>query len=256
MPDPVAATDRTAAKAPRATSRAALPTYVRISERLIREIAAGHLADGARLPPEREMAAALATSVGTLRKALADLEGKGLLRRVQGSGNYIRATARAVAQAASVYSFFRLEAIGGGGLPTALILSVARVAKPAGAPDFGPAREAHRIRRLRFLDDSPVALEEIWLDGGRAAVLRAEDLSESLYLHYRDALGLVIGRIEDRIGADIVPGWSDPRFAPRAGSLCAFIERTSWEAAGGPVEYSRTWLDSDRARYVARFGTG
>ena len=63
-------------------SKAALPKYVRISERLIREIAAGRLADGTRLPPEREMAVELGASVGTLRKALADLADKGLLERI------------------------------------------------------------------------------------------------------------------------------------------------------------------------------
>ena len=51
------------------TDRLSLPKYVQIAEMLIREIAAGHLADGARLAPEREMAATLGTSVTTLRKA-------------------------------------------------------------------------------------------------------------------------------------------------------------------------------------------
>ena len=40
---------------------------------LIRDIAAGRLSEGERLPPEREMAAELGIAVGTLRQALADL---------------------------------------------------------------------------------------------------------------------------------------------------------------------------------------
>ena len=111
----------------------ALPIYVQISERLIREIAAGHIADGARLPPEREMATELGVAVGTLRKALADLEAKGMLERIQGSGNYVRHRP----QVASVYAFFRLEKVGGGGLPTAEVLSVDRMEKPSDAPYFG-----------------------------------------------------------------------------------------------------------------------
>ncbi len=69
----------------------ALPKYIQISEMLIRDIAAGRLGDGMRLPPERDMAKSLDISVGTLRKALADLESKGALRRLQGSGNYVQA---------------------------------------------------------------------------------------------------------------------------------------------------------------------
>jgi GntR family transcriptional regulator len=231
---------------------AGLPLYVRISERLIREIAAGHLADGARLPPERQMAADLGTSVGTLRKALADLETKGLLDRIQGSGNYVRARP----EASSVYAFFRLERTQGGGLPTAEVLSVDLMPKPAAAPDFGASDRAHRIRRLRRLDDVVVALEEIWLDAGQVGRIRPEDLSESLYLYYRDRLGLVIGRVEDRIGVERVPDWTDLRFAPAAGDWAGFIERISWSEAGERVEYSRTWFDKDKSRYISRMGRG
>ncbi|SMY09128.1 GntR family transcriptional regulator [Flavimaricola marinus] len=231
---------------------AALPKYVRISERLIREIAAGHLADGARLPPEREMAVDLGTSVGTLRKALADLEAKGLLLRIQGSGNYVRQQP----ETASVYAFLRLERAQGGGLPTADVLTVDRMPKPDGAPDFGRSDEAHRIRRLRRLDGEVVALEEIWLDGGQVRRIKADDLSESLYLYYRDKLGLVIARVEDRVGVEQVPEWTDPRFGPRAGDWAGFVERVSWSESGHRVEYSRTWFDKDKSRYISRMGKG
>ena len=45
---------------------------------------------------------------------MADLERKGLLERREGSGNYVRHRA----EVDSVYAMFRLELIGGGGLPT------------------------------------------------------------------------------------------------------------------------------------------
>jgi len=227
----------------------ALPIYQRTAERLIREIAAGRLLDGERLPPERDMAADLGISVGTLRKSLADLQERGFLERRQGSGNYIRHAP----EAAGVYAFFRLElAEGGGGLPTAEVLSVKRCAKPACAPGFGPSPEAHRIRRVRSVDGVPAALEEIWLDGDRTAEIRASDLSESLYLYYRDRLGLVISRAEDRVGLAPVPGWTVPEFRRREGEVVGLVERTGSDQDGRPVEYSRTWFDPGRVRYVAR----
>ena len=70
----------------RQDSPAALPIYAQVSEVLIREIAVGRLADGQRLPPERQLAAAHQVTVRTLRKSLKILEDKGLLERVQGSG--------------------------------------------------------------------------------------------------------------------------------------------------------------------------
>ena len=233
-------------------SATTLPKYIQISERLIRDIAAGHLADGARLPPERDMADSLGLSVGTLRKALAVLADKGLLDRVQGSGNYIRH----VPGVASVYGFLRLELRGGGGLPTARVLAVDRLPKPDDAPAFGPDAAAWRIRRLRRLDGQAVAVEEIWLDAARAARLDAGDLSESLYLHYRDRLGLIIASVEDRVGLRTVPDWAPSDFAPMAGAACAHVTRLSRDTSGARVEFSRTWFDSDKARYISRMGKG
>lgn len=229
--------------------RGPLPVHMQISEMLIREIAVGRLADGARLPPEREMAASLGIAVGTLRRALSDLTQKGLLDRIQGSGNYVRSRA----DLTGVYAFFRLEKIDGGGLPTADILSVERLAKPADLPAFGSARDAHRIRRLRRLDGQPAAVEEIWLDGSRAERLERHDLSESLYLHYRLALGFSIVRAEDRIAVAPAPDWAPAEFAPASGTVVGFIERIAWAGDGASVEHSRTWFDPGAARYVTRF---
>lgn len=235
-----------------AAARTSLPRYIQISEMLIREIVAGALVDGARLPPERDMANSLDTSVGTLRKALADLVAKGLLERVQGSGNYVRHKQ----DVAGIYAFFRLEKIAGGGLPTAHVLAIDRLAKPASAPDFGPDTEGNRIRRQRYLDGEQIAVEEIWLDGAWADVLDPVGLSESLYHYYRRQLGLIVGRIEDRIGVAPVPEWADGLFRHAVGAPVGYIERISWDQHGVRAEYSRTWYDFERARYISRLGKG
>ncbi|MBV6657065.1 MAG: GntR family transcriptional regulator [Devosiaceae bacterium] len=215
---------------------------------LIRDIAAGRLASGERLPPEREMAASLGTSVGTLRKALADLEARRLLDRVQGSGNYVRTSDTPE----GVYAFFRLETLDGGGLPTASVLAIDKLEKPADLPPFGASIEAHRIRRLRSLNGQPAAVEEIWLDGSYAEQLHAADISESLYLHYRQALGLWITHVEDRVGVGYVPDWAPTEFGLEAGAPTGLVERLSRAQDGASAEYSRNWFHPARVRYVSR----
>lgn len=236
----------------RGKTSAALPKHAQISEMLIRDIAAGRLADGARLPPEREMAEGLGIAVGTLRKALRNLSEKGLLHRVQGSGNYVRARDGV----SSIYSMLRLELIEGGGLPTAELLSVDRLEKPADAPVFGAARDGWRFRRLRFLGGIPAALEEIWLDGAQAETIAVEEVSESLYLFYRERLGLVVLSAEDRVSLAPVPGWRDPRFAPAVGQIAGYVERLSFSADGAAVEFSRNWFDPEKVIYINRIGKG
>ncbi|MCB1334284.1 MAG: GntR family transcriptional regulator [Roseivivax sp.] len=224
-----------------------LPVYGRIAEHLAREIAAGRLVDGERLPPERRMSAQFGISVGTLRKALAELAGRGLLRRVQGSGNYVRADGIRD----SVYAMFRLERPGGGGMPRARVLSVDLLDKPAQLPAFGQDTRGSRIRRLRFLGDTPVALEEIWLDLSKGRVIEA-DLSDSLYRYYQQNLGFWIARVEDWVSVGTVPDWAAADFSVLPGTVCGYVERFAWADADSPVEFSRTWFDPDRARYVQR----
>ncbi len=226
----------------------ALPKYLQTAEMLIREIAAGRLLDGERLAPERDMASELGIAVGTLRKALSDLEEKGLLERVHGSGNYVRYRP----DAGGVYAFFRLELIDGGGLPTAEVLALDLVAKPDDLPAFGASPAAHRIRRLRRLSGVTAALEEVWLDAARAPALRPQDLSESLYLFYRQRLGLHIARAEDRVGVAPVPDWAPAGFPVAPGVPAGFVERRSMAAEGEVAEFSRTWFDFDKVRYVSR----
>lgn len=230
------------------TSNYALPVHQQISEMLIREIAAGMRIDGEKLPPERDMAASLGIAVGTLRKALADLHAKGLLERIQGSGNYIRSRT----EVESVYALFRLELVEGGGLPTARVLSVERLAKPPDMPAFGSSTEGHRIRRLRSLGGKPAAVEEIWLDGSYIGRIDPEDLSDSLYLYYRRALGIWIARAEDRVGVADAPDWTPAGHGLAPGRTAGFIERVGWTQDGASAEFSRTWFDHAVARYVSR----
>lgn len=48
------------------SSKGSLPVYLQIAETLVRDITAGRLIDGEKLPPEREMATTLGIAVGTL----------------------------------------------------------------------------------------------------------------------------------------------------------------------------------------------
>ncbi|MGR3491436.1 MAG: GntR family transcriptional regulator [Shimia sp.] len=213
----------------------ALPKHIRIAERLTRDIAAGRLADGARLAPERDMAAELGIAVGTLRRALALLTERGMLERRQGSGNYVQRQRND----RSIYALFRLELIGGGGLPSAQLMS--REVQ-GGVATF---------RRLRLLDDVPIAVEEIVYRGPNAEAFVDGDLSEALYESYRDRAGVTIARIEDRVSAAAFPDWSP--LSP--GATAGYVERRGWTDDTTEVEASSTWFDTSRATYVSRGGT-
>ena len=229
-------------------SSGSLPLHVQLAEMITRDIKAGVLADGERLPPEREMAEQLAVAVGTLRRALADLEAKGMLERVQGSGNYVRNSV----SADNVYALFRLELIHGGGFPSAELLSVRRLKKPVYLPEYGNSPYGFRFRRLRSLNGRQAACEEIWLDGSYAESIDKADVSESLYVFYKESLGFWITRAEDRVGVAKLPDWAPSDLVAKETTHWGYVERLSRDNEGRTAEYSRTWFDPENVRFVSR----
>ncbi len=232
---------------PRQPVTTPIPLYLQISESISREIAAGRFSEGDRLPPERQLAKLFGTTVRTLRKALSVLQEQGMIETVQGSGNYVRTAV----QIKSIYSMFRLELPDGGGLPTAQVLQVKELNKPASLPSFGSSTRATRLRRLRCLDQIAVAVEEIWLDRD-AGTIKTSQLSDSLYRYYQQKLGFWIHRAEDRVSLGKLPTWTPDSLGSKAGELSGFVERFGWAQDSAPVEYSRTWFDPVKARYVQR----
>ncbi|MEM7241069.1 MAG: GntR family transcriptional regulator [Pseudomonadota bacterium] len=226
-----------------------LPLHVQVSEMLIREIRAGILLDGEKLAPERKLAEELGIAVGTLRKALADLATKGFLDRVQGSGNYIRDNT----DGENIYAFFHLELVTGGGLPTAELLSLDKLSKPKSLPKFGAADFGFRLRRLRQLSGKDAACEEIWLDGSVTNHIEKADISDSLYLTYREKFGRIISRAVDQVGVSDCPKWCPAEFGRNDRLGWGFIERISTDQLGKDIEYSRTWFDPGLARFTARW---
>ncbi|MBE1597385.1 GntR family transcriptional regulator [Streptomyces stelliscabiei] len=61
-----------------------------IADDLRRQITAGRIKPGARLPPESGLAGQYKVSTATLRSALAVLQGEGLVEKIHGKGNFVR----------------------------------------------------------------------------------------------------------------------------------------------------------------------
>ena len=225
-----------------------LPLSSQIAEILVRDIYTGVLPDGERLPAERQMAHTMGIAVGTLRKALAELEKRGLLTRVQGSGNYVHHPL----DVDNVYALFRLEKADGPARPSAHLLEMEKTAKPDDSPLPGPSTHCFRFTRIRKLDDTIAALEEIWLDGRFAESLDSLEVSDALYRFYREQLNLRITRVEDRVSVAALPHWAPRIFTDRLHPQWGFVERVARDQDGLIAEFSRTWFDPVEVRFVAR----
>lgn len=66
--------------------------YVRVADDLARQIAAGKIPAGGRLPNERELADVYHVSAGTIRRAVQELRDRGLVATLPGKGTYVLAS--------------------------------------------------------------------------------------------------------------------------------------------------------------------
>jgi len=229
-----------------------LPLYKQICELLHREITAGHWLPGERIPVESELANSLGVAIGTLRKALSQLESEGMLERRQGSGTYVKRAPTGNA----VYQFFHLELLNGGGMPTADTLSIELVVDPQVAQSLDLhylETKLWCIKRLRYLNNVLVAVEQIWIDHRHCDQLAEDCAHESLYEHYRENFDFWITSVEDQISCQSVPNWGAEALEQSLDTLLPMVERKSRSNKNQIEEFSRTWYLGDKCRYFARW---
>lgn len=77
-----------------ARTASGLPKYARLRDALLAAIEGGHLAPGAKLPAEQDLARATPFSLGTVQRALRALADERIVVRHQGSGTYVAESRR------------------------------------------------------------------------------------------------------------------------------------------------------------------
>jgi len=160
----------------------------------------------------------------------------------------------------AVYQFFRLELLKGGGMPRAITQSVELISDNEVAKQFGhdakavgaKERKYWRIRRLRYLNQTPVAAEEIWFDSKHAENLTVEEMHESLYVHYREEFNFWMTHVTDSVACQESPNWACQLLKKPNKSVLGWISRQGWANNGQIEEYSQTWFDPELSCYVAR----
>ena len=220
-----------------------LPLYLQVARHLRGLIARGVLRPEAPLPAERELAEKLNVSRVTLRKALQELAGDGLIDQRPRAGTYIRRIH--VEQALSVLTGFTEDMQSRGLDPASRWLS--RMTGPATPEEtmalgLAAGDTVSRLWRVRMADGSPIALE-------LAAVpcrFLPDPLSVtgSLYDALR-RLGHPPHRALQRLSAIVLnPQQAEMLNAP-PGAPALYIERRTFLANGCPLEFVRSQYRGD-----------
>ncbi|MGJ6967342.1 GntR family transcriptional regulator [Streptosporangium sp. G11] len=236
----------------------ALPLYVQIAVRLWDDISARGAKTGDRLPSERSLAARYEVSRETLRAALAELAGRGLLESAAARGWFVTDGGRPAAPAAgghAVEGFADYALKHGLAIRSRVLESGTRPATVHEAETLriGPGSALFEMRRLRFLDGLVVVLEHNRVPLALCPALADTDFTAaSLYAVLRSADPAQLPRV-----ADYSVEARQPKARERAlleiedGTPVLVAEQLSFNQDGRPLELTVQVYRGDRYRFRA-----
>ena len=237
-----------------AVKRGRGPAHAQIEAWLAERIAAGRLAAGERLPPERALAGRLGVSRMTLRHALESLERRGLVaRRVGRDGGTFVAEPKLELVGTSALS----DQLRGLGLEAGarVLAAVERDAAP-GEEELGA--RVYAIERVRLANGEPVALERSAFAADAFPGLLEASLEGSLYELFRTRYDDVPVRARERLEPALARSDEAQALGIEAGAPVMLVERSAYGSSGRLLELSRDVFRGDRTRvaWEARIGGG
>lgn len=224
----------------------------RVADAIERDIAEGVHAAGERLPGEMEMAEAYRVNRHTVRRALAALAERGLVRAERGSGTYVEAPRLAY----PLRSRTRFSEIVGAGGREPRGQLVAAATEPASRElarrlNLKTGAELVRIEALRLADRTPICIGTTWLAAARfadaAAVYERLRSMTKVLAHYgiRD-----YSRATTRISAAIVDATDAARLDLALGQPVLVVESTDVDGDGEPVITTRARFAAGRVEFM------
>jgi len=139
-----------------------VPVYVQIEEALRNAIVRGTYQPGAQLPSETELAKRFATTRSTVIHALQKLVYDRIIERRQGRGTFVADNRGRASFDTSKFSFFERYIVNSGlELTYSLVdfVEVPRIARVNAMLSLSERESLYRVRRVRWVQGKPLALE-------------------------------------------------------------------------------------------------
>ncbi|MDQ4007991.1 MAG: GntR family transcriptional regulator [Actinomycetota bacterium] len=213
-----------------------VPLYFQVSAQIEQAIESGKLEPGERLQNEIALADQLGLSRPTMRRAIEELVGKGLLVRKRGVGTQVvHGRVRRQVELTSLYDDLRAS----GQQPSTVVLANAvEPAPPEVAAELGVVAGAPvlHLERQRLAAGDPLALLRNWLPKGLIDPSDAELEQHGLYELIR-ATGTHMRIARQRIGARGATSAEGKLLAERKGAPLLSMRRTAYDDQGRAVEY-------------------
>lgn len=219
-----------------------VPIYLQLIDRILSEIERQSIPRGSVLPPEGIICKHLGISKMTLRHAYSVLEQKGYIEARQGRGTFVRGC-RIEKKLPGMLSFSE-EVRARGGKPSSRLINLTVGPPSHEAQKFlgiGTEEPVYEMRRLRFNDELPLAIEVVQLPQKLFPGIEGFQWeSESLYSVMECSYGIKLSRCDSEILAAPATKEQANLLDLSVASPLIVINRRSYSLQDVPVEFSTT----------------
>lgn len=228
------------------------PLYLQVKDMLVQRIVAGAWKPGAAIPNEIELSRELGISVGTVRKALDEMEGEQLISRRQGRGTFV--IDQTSDECAIRFSNLR-DADG-----IRIVGDVEHCEVKPGTANETEVRclqlrggeAVFRMHRLRSHDGHPLMVEVSTLPQSRFPGLGQENEIPSTIVVLAHRYGVLLARAEEKVGVTTADGDVAAALNVDENTPLLKLDRVVFSIDGRPIEWrvatcnlgdNRYWTD-------------
>ena len=229
-----------------------IPLHYQIKEILQEMIEDEVLKPGESVPTERELCEIQGVSRMTVNKAIMSLVNEGLIYREQGKGTFV-AYAKVNREISPLKGFTeQMEENGVVSKTKILSFKVIDATKQCKFELKMPEDENKiiEIKRLRFSDQQPVAIEIAWLPYCLYNGMTIEMIEDkSLYGVFREKYGYHPNKAKQTIEPTMLNVYESKLLNQENGALALIFRRTTYLEDETPIEYTKAIYRSDKYKY-------
>ena len=229
-----------------------IPLHYQLKEILQEMIENEDLKPGQSIPPEREICEIQGVSRMTVNKAIMSLVNEGLIYREQGKGTFV--SVEKVNQEISRLKGFTEQMSENGVVSKTKILSY-KIIEATKQHKFElkmpeDEKEIIEIKRLRFSDEQPVAIETAWIPHYLFKGMTREVIEDkSLYAIMREKYGYHPYKAKQTIEPIMLNEYESKLLNQENRALALIFRRTTYLENETPIEYTKAIYRSYKYKY-------
>ena len=229
------------------------PLYMQIKEAIKQRILDGDFSAHERLPSESELMKIFGVSRITVRQALRDLHGDGLVFSVQGKGTF-------VSRPKATQDMTRLQGFGeamtpGGYTTSTRVVSVGETRASQQVADALGIRRTDRVielTRIRYLNREPISIDNSFFPVAIGEKLLGRDLTQDVFPMLENSFGIYLDYADLKISAGVAVKHQADGLNVEVGSPILQIQRLVFGTDGTPVDFEYLSYRGDAFQYQLR----